>query len=106
MRTISVTRSPGWIPSAAAVGSSAPAWWRAPPGTRGEALLAQQVGNADDARQVALDLAAADEGAAAPAGHPAHRARLFEQAERLAQGGTADAHPGRDLPLGPEPLTL
>ena len=74
------------------------------PGPGHHALAAQQRGHADDAGQVALDLALGHERAAAAARHPADHAAFLQHRERLAQRGPADPELGRERPLGAEPL--
>ena len=74
------------------------------PGPGDHALAAQQRGHADDAGQVALDLALGHERAAAAARHPADHAAFLQHRERLAQRGPADPELCRERPLGAEPL--
>jgi hypothetical protein len=74
------------------------------PGPGHHALAAQQRGHADDAGQVALDLAFGHERAAAAARHPADHAAFLQHRERLAQRGPADPELGRECPFGAEPL--
>ena len=104
IRTRSMTSAPGRSRSAlAAVSSPGPAA-RTDPRPRHDPWLRSIAGTPDDPRQVALDLGLADEGAAAPAGHPADQPALFEHGERLAKRGAADAELGGQLALGAEAL--
>ena len=67
-------------------------------------LRPQQGGHAHDARQVALHLLRAHEGAAAPAGDAAYGARALECAQGLPHGRAAHAQLLRESALGPQPL--
>ena len=74
------------------------------PGPGHHALAAQQRGHADDAGQVAFDLALGHERAAAAARHPADHAAFLQHRQRLAQRGPADPDLGRERALGTQPL--